>query len=476
MQQIIFSFDTEDFVTPESDDALKAIARILRRRGIRASFALVGDKARALWTRHRKDVIDEVRWHDIQYHANTHMMWPVTTLELSRMKWDEGVDFVMQTERHGIEDVAEVFDQRPRAYIRCGGNWDPRELYGMHLLGIEAHVPSRATLPAGIPDAVGAGLSCVLPAWYVNVLNYGYNFPIERYFRPEFPLARLRADFTALRQALTGKPIPIVVYAHPCTFVTSKFYDLHNQRRRGVFPTKEKWRPAPLLPPYEARRRLAVLDELARWVTSQRDLKIITHSEFIDAHREKSRWLPLHAVVALARTVLTDDLHWCQVGRGYLSPAEVFGALSLALVAWRREGTLPKRLPVRRLIGPPESARALSRAFPVPAVVVADACAQVEREIDLQHRMPAAVTVRGQRVPPASFLTAMAKAVLQVSARGGGNVTVGPRAPFPRCQAELFAEVKVGSSELPQDFKPGTITTYTHLQTWTMRPATPQRG
>jgi hypothetical protein len=31
--------------------------------------------------------------------------------------------------------------------------------------------------------------------------------------------------------------------------------------------------------------------------------------------------------------------------------------------------------------------------------------------------------------------------------------------------------VKVGSSELPQDFVPGTIVKYTQQQTWTVRPA-----
>jgi hypothetical protein len=73
MTSMIFSFDTEDFVTPESDDALLGLARILTQHGLRGSFALVGDKVRALLARGRRDVIDACREHDIQYHSNNHM-------------------------------------------------------------------------------------------------------------------------------------------------------------------------------------------------------------------------------------------------------------------------------------------------------------------------------------------------------------------------------------------------------------------
>jgi len=41
--EMILSFDTEDFVTPQSDDALLMLATELTRHGIRGCFALVGD-------------------------------------------------------------------------------------------------------------------------------------------------------------------------------------------------------------------------------------------------------------------------------------------------------------------------------------------------------------------------------------------------------------------------------------------------
>lgn len=50
-------FDTEDYILPASDDAVKRIADFLNGQGIRATFKVVGEKARTLERRHRRDVI-----------------------------------------------------------------------------------------------------------------------------------------------------------------------------------------------------------------------------------------------------------------------------------------------------------------------------------------------------------------------------------------------------------------------------------
>ena len=49
-------FDTEDYILPQSDDAAKRLAETLTRLGVRATFKIVGEKARTLERRGRKDV------------------------------------------------------------------------------------------------------------------------------------------------------------------------------------------------------------------------------------------------------------------------------------------------------------------------------------------------------------------------------------------------------------------------------------
>ncbi len=454
MTEFVFSFDTEDFVTPDTDDALLAIAQLLTRHGIRASFAVVGDKARALWSRRRQDVFEALSRHDIQYHANNHLLWPQTTLELSRLRWEEGVDLVLDTEARGLADVAEAFGQRPVAYIRNGGNWDPRLLYGLSLLGIQGFVPSAYLLPEGGP------------LWYAGVLNYWYSIAMERFF--EKGAEALAAEFRRQKQRLAGSDIPIVAYAHPCMFITSQFYDLHNMPAHGVFPPKKDWRPAPLLSSAEFERRLAVLEGLARAVAADPDVEAITHREFLLRRREAPRWLGAAEVRQAAAAIrATFDYH--RLGDGWLSTADVFGALSAALTGRAAAGALPASVPVRRLVGPPEAAPPLARAFSTTGAEIAAACAQIEDEIDRQHRMPSQVTVAGRAVPPSSFLLAMAAAV---GAPGlDSPVEVSPAPAFPLCQAAIYGNIRVRSSELPDDFEEGSIVTHTHLQTWTARPA-----
>ena len=50
-------FDTEDYVEPTADDAALRLALELEKMGVRATFKVVGEKARMLESRGRRDVI-----------------------------------------------------------------------------------------------------------------------------------------------------------------------------------------------------------------------------------------------------------------------------------------------------------------------------------------------------------------------------------------------------------------------------------
>jgi peptidoglycan/xylan/chitin deacetylase (PgdA/CDA1 family) len=73
---VILWFDTEDYLLPASDDAAKRLAELLSKRDIRATFKVVGEKARVLERRGRADVIAALRKHDIGYHTSFHSVHP----------------------------------------------------------------------------------------------------------------------------------------------------------------------------------------------------------------------------------------------------------------------------------------------------------------------------------------------------------------------------------------------------------------
>src|SRR5262245_60417157 len=99
---VILWFDTEDYILPASDDAALRVAQLLSGESIRATFKVVGEKARTLEKRGRKDVVDALKKHEIGYHSNFHSVHPTPAMYLSPLGWDEGVAEFDRRERPGF--------------------------------------------------------------------------------------------------------------------------------------------------------------------------------------------------------------------------------------------------------------------------------------------------------------------------------------------------------------------------------------
>src|SRR5580704_25851 len=84
---VVLWFDTEDYIEPAADDAALRIATDLENLGVRATFKVVGEKARVLEARGRRDVIRALSRHDVGYHSNFHSILPTPALSLRDMGW-----------------------------------------------------------------------------------------------------------------------------------------------------------------------------------------------------------------------------------------------------------------------------------------------------------------------------------------------------------------------------------------------------
>src|SRR4026207_1435369 len=73
---VVLWFDTEDYIEPAADGAAWRVANDLTAEGVRATFKVVGEKARALESRGRRDVIQALSKHSIGYHSNWHSVHP----------------------------------------------------------------------------------------------------------------------------------------------------------------------------------------------------------------------------------------------------------------------------------------------------------------------------------------------------------------------------------------------------------------
>src|SRR5438132_12222625 len=146
---VILWFDTEDYLLPADDDATKRLAEMLTHRGIRATFKLVGEKARVLEKRGRGDVVAALKKHDIGYHANFHSVHPTPSEYLAECGWLDGVAEFARREGGGAADVRRIFSVKTLVcYGQPGSSWAPQAIGGLREIGVA---------PQGVPWYVDEG-------------------------------------------------------------------------------------------------------------------------------------------------------------------------------------------------------------------------------------------------------------------------------------------------------------------------------
>ena len=143
MTEVIFSFDTEDYTNPGSDEAILRLAGALQAEGIRASFNFVAVLAEALVDRGRQDILEALRFHEINYHSYRHSWHPVPAEYSDCPDWDSPYRRLVTEETPGIEVVKKVF-QRERLFaaVPPGNCITAQGLYAYAELGLPICVSS----------------------------------------------------------------------------------------------------------------------------------------------------------------------------------------------------------------------------------------------------------------------------------------------------------------------------------------------
>src|SRR5882724_5746096 len=134
---VILWFDTEDYLLPADADAAKRLAQMLSERNIRATFKLVGEKARVLEQRGRSDVIATLKKHDIGYHANFHSVHPTPSEYLAECGLLAGVAEFVRREGGGAADVRRIFGVKTLVcYGQPGSSWAPQAIAALKEIGV----------------------------------------------------------------------------------------------------------------------------------------------------------------------------------------------------------------------------------------------------------------------------------------------------------------------------------------------------
>ena len=110
MTDLIFSFDTEDYINYDVTDDIIKVAQLLRKNGIKGSYQMVGLMAEALKEWGRQDIIDEIsKYHEIGYHSHRHTMHPTIDEYTDLADYDTALELFLEDEGIGLEKL-----RRPR--------------------------------------------------------------------------------------------------------------------------------------------------------------------------------------------------------------------------------------------------------------------------------------------------------------------------------------------------------------------------
>ncbi len=403
---VVLWFDTEDYLLPASDDSALHIATFLTQENIRATFKVVGEKARTLERRGRTDVIEALKKHEIGYHSNYHSVEPTPAVYLDAYGWDDGIAEFDRRERPGFDDVRRIFGVAPSCYGQPGSSWAPQTFGAMKQWGMKVYLDGG--LHVGLDGK---------PFYYCGLLNIYQitNMPRTGLKAPG-DLEEAEAKFTAGRKQLQAEGGGLMsIMWHPCEFVHKQFWDGVNFRA-GANPPPEEWKAPPQKTPEETRVAFDLWENYIRFMHHFDDVRFITASEaarlYADGAADR-KWTPAE-IKEIAAAV--GDEPGFQVRESYsLSPAETMAILSrfVAEHSIRREPTAVG-YPCSPY-GPSSPEVPLGQPISIDSNQFLRSTADLADAIRVEGRIPPAVWLGSKGVPPTAFLPALARVAIAVA-------------------------------------------------------------
>jgi hypothetical protein len=460
---VILWFDTEDYLLPASDDAALHLAEFLTGEGVRATFKVVGEKARTLERRKRFDVIAALKKHEIGYHANYHSVQPTPALYLSNLGWDEGVAEFDRREGAGRADVQRVFGRAPTCYGQPGSSWGPQSYGAMNQWGMKVYLDAGSHV--NLNDR---------PCYYGRLLNL---YKLEHLMRADIKnprdLPKAEERFAEARKKLLAEGGGVVsVMYHPCEFVHKQFWDGVNFSK-GANPPREDWKQPQAKTPEETRSAYQVFEHYIRFLKRFPNVRFITASEAVKLYHDRARSHRFNSdeIRKIAETV-GDEVTFQKHPEYTLSAGEVFALLNDFVAA---TGTpAPQHIELGETpYGPTGRIPVLTGPVTTDASQVRRTSRDVADFLRRQGRVPSAVWLGSTPVPPEAYLRSLARVALDLLDGKGVPRTVEVR-PTKLAVARYAADDGPGLWGwviFPPGFRAPALMNLARQQTWTLKPA-----
>src|SRR4051812_1815626 len=472
--RVILWFDTEDYLSPRDDDATKRLCELLTARNIRATFKLVGEKARVLESRKRTDVIRALKKHDIGYHANFHSVHPTPTEYLANCGWLDGVAEFARREGGGAADVRRILSvPQLVCYGQPGSSWAPQTIAALPQMGIAACYLDEGS-HVGMPGK---------PFWYaggINVYHMGDNVTRMDLHEPGgLEVGKEKFSKIAERLRTEGGGL-ISIFYHPCEWIHKEFWDGVNFSR-GKNPPRELWQVPPQRSQAETDAAFERFTEYVEYMAKVPGVQWITASDLPRIYKDS-----LHVdgcskaeVNELAQRIQksSGSLDYQKIGKHIFSISDQFEVLVKAVDGSFTGGSSSFPVKVNGLLGPDASPTERSSELKISGYELRDAVRALNKFITVEHRVPARVFVGTEEFSPGSFLVTLASAWMtpneerQELDKPNYLIPVNARIVPERHVAADTPGLFGGWIIHKENFRAPRVMELARLQAWTFKPA-----
>jgi len=459
---LVINFDVEDYTTPASegiDDIPKWLAEIMSEEGVTGTFYVIGEKARSLEQRGRRDVIAALARHDIGSHTNFGSIHPTVAEVVEKADWAGGVQNMLERESAGFRELERIFGVPIATMGRHGGSYGPQLVAALAKLG-----KGFSGSPVGLPGRTAA--------WFCNALNFsfqygGYDdvFYRDDLFEPAFE--KLKAELPGL--ALTNEAVSFFI-GHPTKIRSEQFWDFNYYA--GKNPPPAEWKTPPLRPLESMATAQKNFRRLVRWLKSRDDIEITTFRALMGHFSRQKETIAAAelgdmAAMALKTKTLSPSADF--------SPAEAFAGLAESIAVFHERGALPGELKTVRPFGPPEMPEA---GTPRVRLGLNEIFGLAEKAIDDIRRtgaLPSTLAAGTSPLGTGSLFALFAAVYLDLAAgRPQAVYDVAPFEPYPRTHEKGCLDLIQGYKSWPvhrPDLDMTRILEQTRLQLWTLKPA-----
>ncbi len=432
MTDLIFSFDTEDYVNPKGADGIIRASKMIREAGYTPCHNVVAWLAQALVKWGRQDVIDELKQCEITAHSLKHSYHPTINEYTDLEDFNEAMKLFRKEEDEALRIIQSIIgNDRFTAACPPGDSVSYVAKYGYADMGIEIY-------DGGLTRDEVRGR----PVGFCNMLTlmYYYSFDVFIDYTEE--------QIIDLMDKMAELDV-CIFYHHPQKNTVTTFCDLQNFYGSNI---EGEWILSDLVPEEKVKRFEKNLAFFLERLKNDKRFNVVTYGQIADKYRSHRVVKPCH--LPAIKKALDEDFF----------PVTMPESLCLSdiLLACRDFLQGKSEHVCQKVYGFLDVPYAISHPVKVTAEEMRDSASQIPDNTFL----PTEITVGGKKLGTADWLRA---ALIILS--GEDSATVVPDKwqidlnEFPRLRDLCFTGSWVHAKDFPDKY----VSNRNRLQSWTIR-------